>query len=89
MVKPAYDKLLVLALATPVLVLTVFLARAPSKGSGGGVPAQFWAERDFPADYGDGEAVDCLSVDVSDWDTPGPLTGKTAKRCTRSARPTA
>ena len=44
--------------------------------------AQFWAERDFPADYGDGDAVDCLSVDVSDWDTPGPLTGKIAKRCT-------
>ena len=46
--------------------------------------AQFWAERDFPADYGDGKAVDCLSVDISDWDTPGPLTGKPAKRCTRS-----
>jgi uncharacterized protein with NAD-binding domain and iron-sulfur cluster len=46
--------------------------------------AQFWAERDFPADYGDGEAVDCLSVDVSDWDTPGPLTGKPAKECKRS-----
>jgi uncharacterized protein with NAD-binding domain and iron-sulfur cluster len=46
--------------------------------------AQFWAERDFPADYGDGDAVDCLSVDISDWDTPGPLTGKTGKRCTRA-----
>ena len=46
--------------------------------------AQFWAERDFPADYGDGDAVDCLSVDVSDWDTPGPLTGKIAKRCTQA-----
>jgi uncharacterized protein with NAD-binding domain and iron-sulfur cluster len=44
--------------------------------------AQFWGERDFPADYGDGEAVDCLSIDISDWDTPGPLTGKPAKRCT-------
>jgi uncharacterized protein with NAD-binding domain and iron-sulfur cluster len=43
--------------------------------------AQFWAERDFPADYGDGDAVDCLSVDISDWDTPGPLTGKPAKKC--------
>ena len=43
--------------------------------------AQFWAERDFPADYGDGEVVDCLSVDISDWDTPGILYGKTAKRC--------
>ncbi len=46
--------------------------------------AQFWGERDFPAAYGDGEAVDCLSVDVSDWDTPGPLTGKVAKRCTQA-----
>ena len=46
--------------------------------------AQFWAERDFPADYGDGDVVDCLSVDVSDWDSPGLLTGKTAKRSTRA-----
>lgn len=45
MLKPAYDKVLVLALATPVLVLTVLLARSPSKGDGGGVTAQFWAER--------------------------------------------
>ena len=33
--------------------------------------AQFWAERDFADHYGDGNAVDCLSVDISDWDTPG------------------
>ena len=46
--------------------------------------AQFWAERDFAADYGDGEAVDCLSVDISDWDTPGILYGKPAKRCTQA-----
>ncbi|NMO17372.1 CHAT domain-containing protein [Pyxidicoccus fallax] len=45
MVKPAYDKVLILALATPVLVLTVLLARSPSKGSGEGVTPQFWAER--------------------------------------------
>ncbi|WAM27460.1 CHAT domain-containing protein [Myxococcus sp. NMCA1] len=45
MLKPAYDKVLVLALATPVLVLTVLLARTPSKGSGAPVSAQFWAER--------------------------------------------
>jgi len=44
--------------------------------------AQFWAERDFPREYGDGRAVDCLSVDVSDWDSPGLLTKKKAKRCT-------
>ncbi|AEI66148.1 TPR repeat-containing protein [Corallococcus macrosporus] len=45
MLKPAYDKVLVLALATPVLVLTVLLARTPSKGSGAPVSARFWAER--------------------------------------------
>jgi uncharacterized protein with NAD-binding domain and iron-sulfur cluster len=43
--------------------------------------AQFWSERDFPADYGDGRAVDCLSVDISNWDAPGILYGKPAKRC--------
>ncbi|HEX8206802.1 MAG TPA: FAD-dependent oxidoreductase, partial [Solirubrobacteraceae bacterium] len=43
---------------------------------------QFWAERDFPRDYGDGTVVDCLSVDVSDWDTPGILYGKPARQCT-------
>jgi uncharacterized protein with NAD-binding domain and iron-sulfur cluster len=45
--------------------------------------AQFWPERDFAKDYGDGAAVDSLSVDISDWDTPGILFGKTARRCTR------
>ena len=45
--------------------------------------AQFWGERDFRRTYGDGRAVDCLSVDVSDWDTPGILYGKPAKRCTK------
>jgi uncharacterized protein with NAD-binding domain and iron-sulfur cluster len=43
---------------------------------------QFW-DRDFAATYGDGAAVDCLSVDVSDWTTPGILFGKPASRCTR------
>jgi len=41
----------------------------------------FWATRDFPADYGDGTAVDCLSVDISNWDAKGILYGKTAKEC--------
>ncbi|MFI6638212.1 FAD-dependent oxidoreductase [Streptomyces sp. NPDC050504] len=45
--------------------------------------AQHWPDRDFPADYGDGVAADCLSVDVSEWDKPGILYGKTAKQCTR------
>ena len=43
--------------------------------------AQFWRD-DFPATYGDGTAVDCLSVDVSDWDSPGILYGEPAKKCT-------
>ena len=44
--------------------------------------AQFWEDHDFAREYGDGTAVDCLSVDVSDWDTPGILYGKPAKQCT-------
>lgn len=45
--------------------------------------AEHWTSRNFPADYGDGTAVDCLSVDISEWDKPGILYGKTAKQCTR------
>lgn len=36
---------------------------------------------DFAATYGDGSVVECLSVDISDWDTPGILYGRTAKEC--------
>jgi uncharacterized protein with NAD-binding domain and iron-sulfur cluster len=43
---------------------------------------QFWSDRDFPADYGDGTVVDSLSVDISNWDAPGMLHGKPAKECT-------
>lgn len=43
--------------------------------------AQFW-DRDL-ARYGDGRVKGILSVDVSDWDTPGRRTGKVASRCTR------
>ncbi|MFV9427785.1 hydroxysqualene dehydroxylase [Rhodococcus aetherivorans] len=43
--------------------------------------AQFW-RGDFARRYGDGSAHDCLSVDISDWDTPGILYGRTAKQCT-------
>lgn len=42
--------------------------------------AQFWRD-DFAATYGDGNAVDCLSVDISSWDAPGMLYGKPANRC--------
>ena len=44
--------------------------------------AQFWADRDFPRDYGDGTQLDSFSVDISDWDTPGIVYGKPAKQCT-------
>ncbi|MFB7496938.1 FAD-dependent oxidoreductase [Streptomyces sp. NPDC056161] len=45
--------------------------------------AQFWDGRDFARDYGDGQARDCLSAIVSEWDKPGILYGKTARECTR------
>ena len=45
--------------------------------------AQFWDKIDFKRRYGRGTAVDCLSVDISDWDSPGILYKKPAKRCTR------
>ena len=44
--------------------------------------AQFWNHRVFNRDYGDGTVVDCLSVDISNWDEPGILYGKPAKKCT-------
>ncbi|MFF3979519.1 FAD-dependent oxidoreductase [Streptomyces sp. NPDC001828] len=45
--------------------------------------AEHWPQRPFAADYGDGSVADCLSVDISEWDKPGILYGKTAKQCTR------
>ncbi|MCY0940338.1 hydroxysqualene dehydroxylase [Streptomyces antarcticus] len=45
--------------------------------------AEHWPSRNFPADYGDGTVADCLSVDISEWDKPGILYGKTARQCTR------
>lgn len=42
---------------------------------------QFWSDRVIRNDYGDGEVADILSVDISDWDTPGILFGKPAKEC--------
>jgi uncharacterized protein with NAD-binding domain and iron-sulfur cluster len=41
---------------------------------------QFW--RQGLEGYGNGECRDILSVDVSDWNTPGVLNGKPAARCT-------
>jgi hypothetical protein len=42
---------------------------------------QFWTEIDF-AEWGDGSTRGILSVDVSQWDTPG-FNGKSAFDCTR------
>jgi uncharacterized protein with NAD-binding domain and iron-sulfur cluster len=43
--------------------------------------AQFW--RGDLERYGDGRVRGILSIDVSDWETPGRRTGKVASRCTR------
>lgn len=42
---------------------------------------QFWEDRVIERDYGDGDVVDILSVDISNWDKVGILYGKTAKQC--------
>ncbi|MEV6068578.1 FAD-dependent oxidoreductase [Nocardia sp. NPDC052001] len=42
---------------------------------------QFW-NRTPVTGMGDGTVKDCLSVDISDWNTPGMLYGKPAKECT-------
>jgi uncharacterized protein with NAD-binding domain and iron-sulfur cluster len=44
--------------------------------------AQFWTGVDLER-YGDGRVRGILSVDVSDWQTPGGRTGKVAARCSR------
>ncbi|MEV7391443.1 MULTISPECIES: FAD-dependent oxidoreductase [unclassified Streptomyces] len=45
--------------------------------------SQFWDVRDFARDYGDGQAHECLSTIISEWDKPGILYGKTARECTK------
>ncbi|WP_422615798.1 hydroxysqualene dehydroxylase [Nocardia jejuensis] len=42
---------------------------------------QFW-NRTPLSGFGDGTVQDCLSVDISDWHTPGILYGKPAVECT-------
>ena len=42
--------------------------------------AQFWPERDFAKTYGDGTVTDCFSIDIGDFNTPGPLYGQPARR---------
>ncbi|WP_018179239.1 FAD-dependent oxidoreductase [Jongsikchunia kroppenstedtii] len=43
--------------------------------------AEPWGQ-DIGRTYGDGEVQEILSVDISNWDVPGVLYGKTAKQCT-------
>jgi uncharacterized protein with NAD-binding domain and iron-sulfur cluster len=42
---------------------------------------QFWEDRRIARDYGDGQVLDILSVDISNWSAPGILYGRSAKRC--------
>ena len=42
--------------------------------------AQYWEDRNIPRDYGSGSVKDILSVDISNWNAPGILHKKTAKR---------
>lgn len=44
---------------------------------------QFWENTDL-SKYGDGNVKGILSIDVSDWDTPGDKIKKPAKDCTKS-----
>lgn len=43
---------------------------------------QFWPDVDL-SEYGDGQVKGILSVDISDWETPGTLFGKSARQCSR------
>ena len=43
---------------------------------------QFWPEVDLSS-YGDGKVKGILSIDISDWDSPGILYKKSAKNCTK------
>jgi len=43
--------------------------------------SRFWTGVNL-ADFGDGNVKSILSLDISDWNTPGVLYGKTAKECT-------
>ncbi|WP_180926952.1 FAD-dependent oxidoreductase [Streptomyces sp. AJS327] len=43
--------------------------------------AQNW-DRDLAADYGDGSARECVSVNIAHWDNPGIVYKKPARECT-------
>ncbi|PRC43083.1 polyprenyl synthetase, partial [Mycobacterium sp. ITM-2017-0098] len=43
---------------------------------------QFWPDVDLEQ-FGDGSVEGILSVDISAWDAPGPITGKVASACTK------
>ncbi len=71
-------------LKRPATITTGHLAFLDSPWSLTGILQGGHWTNDFAATYGDGKAVDCLSVDVSDWTTPGILYGKPANRCTKA-----
>ncbi|MFF3179776.1 NAD(P)-binding protein [Rhodococcus pyridinivorans] len=81
-----YREILVSALTRQLVsALTRQLVSALTRQLVAAMPAEravsLW-RGDFPQRYGDGSAHDCLSVDISDWDTPGILYGRTARQCT-------
>jgi uncharacterized protein with NAD-binding domain and iron-sulfur cluster len=46
---------------------------------------QFWRDLGlFRRTFGDGNVGGCISVDISDWDSPGMFIPKTAKQCTKA-----
>lgn len=42
---------------------------------------QFWKPYNISRDFGDGKALEILSVDISDWHTPGTTVAKPAMAC--------
>ena len=63
---------------TPILHGHVFYVDSPWALSSIS-QAQFWTERVFPRDYGDGSVRDCISIDIGDFNEPGIVFGKPAR----------
>ncbi|MDQ3728453.1 MAG: FAD-dependent oxidoreductase [Actinomycetota bacterium] len=63
---------------TPILHGHVFYLDSPW-GLSSISQAQFWRERDFAREYGDGTVRDCLSVDIANFAKPGILYGRPAR----------
>lgn len=64
---------------TPIIPGHVFYVDSPWALTSLG-QAQFWPKRDFARDYGNGSVRDCFSVDIGDFDQPGIVYGKPARR---------